>query len=89
VSQQLIPRADQKGLVMASEVMLVNPAIRNLIREGKHYQINSIMQTGQSQGMQLLEEDLARLCNSQVISKEETVLRANDQQLLNQFLHRR
>ncbi|MDR1664459.1 MAG: PilT/PilU family type 4a pilus ATPase [Clostridiales bacterium] len=89
ISQQLLPRIDQPGLVMASEVMFVNPAIRNLIREGKQFQINSIMQTGQSQGMQLMEEDLARLCNANIISKEEATLRASDQQLLHQFLHRR
>ncbi|MCL2707929.1 MAG: type IV pilus twitching motility protein PilT [Defluviitaleaceae bacterium] len=89
VSQQLMPRIDRHGLVMASEVMFVNPAIRNMIREGKHYQINSIMQTGQAQGMQLMEEDLAKLCNSGVISREEATLRAGDQQLLLQFLNRR
>jgi twitching motility protein PilT len=89
VSQQLIPRADRHGVVMASEVMLVNPAIRNLIREGKPYQINSIMQTGQAQGMQLMEENLAKLCNDNIISREEAALRAGDQQLLHQFLHRR
>ena len=89
VSQQLLPRIDKPGLVVASEVMLVNPAIRNLIREGKHYQITSIMQTGQSQGMQLLEANLAALCNQGVIDKEETMLHAQDPQLLTQFLNRR
>jgi twitching motility protein PilT len=88
VSQQLIPRVDREGIVMASEVMLANAAIRNLIREGKHYQINSIMQTGQAQGMQLLEENLAKLSNEGIISHEEAQLRANDQQLLQQFLRR-
>jgi twitching motility protein PilT len=89
VSQQLLPRKDQPGLVVASEVMLVNPAIRNLIREGKHYQVNSIMQTGQAQGMQLLEADLAKLCLSGVIDRDEMLLHAQDQQLLQQFLNRR
>ena len=89
VSQQLIPRIDKPGLVTACEVMIVNPAIRNLIREGKHYQINSIIQTGQSQGMRLMESDLAQLVNSGVISVEEAILRSPDQQLLNQFLNRR
>ena len=89
VSQQLIPRIDRDGMVVASEVMFINPAIRNLIREGKHYQINSIMQTGQAQGMQLLEANLAQLCNLGIIDQEETMLRAQDQQLLQQFLSRR
>jgi twitching motility protein PilT len=89
VSQQLVPRIDGPGLVLASEVMISNPAIRNLIREGKQYQINSVMQTGQNNGMQLLEADLARLCNIGVIDKEEAMLRAQDPQLFQQFLNRR
>jgi twitching motility protein PilT len=89
VSQQLIPRMDRPGLAVASEVMLVNPAIRNLIREGKHYQVNSIMQTGQAQGMQLLEANLVKLCNAGVIDRDEIFLHAQDPQLLQQFLNRR
>lgn len=88
VSQQLIPRVDGTGRIIASEVLFVNPAVRNLIREGKHYQMNSIMQTGQAQGMQLLDMDLARLCNQGLISKEETYLRLSDRQLLMQFMDR-
>ena len=88
VSQQLIPRIDKPGIVLASEVMFMNPAIRNLIREGKHYQINSIMQTGQTQGMQLMEMDLAKLCNAGIIDREEAMLRSNDQQILMQFLRK-
>lgn len=89
VSQQLIPRVDKKGLAVASEVMFTNSAIRNLIREGKHYQINSIIQTGQAQGMQLMDMDLARLHNLEIISKEEILLRLSDHQLLRQFIDRR
>ncbi|MDR1533266.1 MAG: type IV pilus twitching motility protein PilT [Clostridiales bacterium] len=89
VSQQLIPRIDKPGMVVACELMFVTPAVRNLIREGKHYQVNSTIQTGQSQGMQLMEFDLARFCNQGCISMEETVLRAQDLQLLQQFLSRR
>lgn len=89
VSQQLIPRKDSQGLVLSAEVMIANSAIRNLIREGKHYQINSIMQTGQLQGMQILEADLARLCNEGIIDKSEVMLHAQDKNLLTQFLNRR
>jgi twitching motility protein PilT len=89
VSQQLIPRLDGPGVIVASEVMVVNPAIRNLIREGKHYQINSIMQTGQSQGMQLMEADMAKLVKAGIIDREEAWLRAQDHNLLQQFLNRR
>ncbi len=89
ISQQLIPRADSKGLCVAAEVMVSTPAIRNLIREGKHYQINSIMQTAQAQGMQLLEADIANLVKSGVITMEEALLRSQDIPLLQQFLARR
>lgn len=88
ISQQLIPRIDKDELVLASEVMFVNAAVRNMIREGRQYQVNSIMQTGQSQGMQLLEADLARLCGKGLISEDEAMIRAGDQQLLRQFLNR-
>lgn len=86
VSQHLIPKKDGSGLVAASEVMFTNPAIRNLIREGKHFQIPNIMQTGQSKGMQLMEADLAQLCNKGIIDREEVMLLAQDHQLLMQFL---
>ncbi len=89
VSQQLIPRADDKGLVVAAEIMVATPAIRNLIREGKHYQINSVMQTGQAQGMKLLEMDIAQLVSTGRITQEQAVTRAQDPQLLQQFLARK
>ena len=89
ISQQLLPRKDGKGLVLASEVMMVTPAIRNLIREGKHYQITSSMQSGQSIGMQLLEADLARLVKADLIEIEEATLKAQDTQLLQQYLTRK
>jgi twitching motility protein PilT len=89
VSQQLVPRIDADGMIIASEVMHVNTAIRNLIREGKHYQINSIIQTGHAQGMQSMEANLAKLCNQGIIDKEQTMLRVSDQQLFSQFLNRR
>ena len=88
VSQQLIPRDDKPGLVLASEVMFTTPAIRNLIREGKHYQIASVIQTGQNLGMQLLEADLSRLKKEGKISEDTARLYAQDQQLLEQFLRR-
>ncbi len=88
ISQQLIQRKDGKGLVAATEVMVVTPAIRNLIREGKHYQINSVIQTGQSHGMQLLDADLARLCKENIIDKQEALMRCSDPQVFEQFLNR-
>ncbi|MGB9868244.1 MAG: type IV pilus twitching motility protein PilT [Bacillota bacterium] len=61
VSQQLIPRADGKGRVVAAEILVATPAVRSLIREGKTHQIVSMMQTGSRFGMQTMEMALAQL----------------------------
>jgi twitching motility protein PilT len=86
VSQTLIPKKEGKGRVVACEIMLCNSAVRNLIREGKQFQINSIIQTNSNIGMQLLDARLAELCAQNVISKEEALLRASDQQVFSQLL---
>jgi len=89
VTQQMIPKKDGSGVAVACEVMVVNNAIRNLIREGKPYQINSIIQTSSNVGMQTMESSLAEYVASGVISQEDAALRASDPQLLTQLLNRR
>lgn len=89
ISQQLIPKRDGSGVVPAIEVMVATPAIRNLIREGKPYQINSMIQTGASSGMQSLENTLAHLVAEGVISQDEAMLRAADPQILYQLINKR
>ena len=89
VSQQLIPRRDGSGVVPAVEVMVVTPAIRNLIREGKPYQINSLIQTGSNSGMQSLEANLAKLVMDGVITKDDAMIRAADPQTLFQMMNKR
>lgn len=86
VTQHLIPTKDKKGLVLACEIMMVTPAIRNLIREGKHYQINNLIQGGRSDGMHSLERELARLCKDDIIDVDEARLRAQDPQLFDSYL---
>ena len=89
ISQQLLPSRQNGGkLIVAHEIMIPNPAIRNMIREGKHYQINNIMQTGQNQGMQLMDAHLAQLYKDGLISLDDARLRALDQDLLEYFLTR-
>ena len=61
VTQQLLPTADGQGRVVASEVLVPTPAVRNLIREGKTHQIHSTLQTGGSHGMQTMDASLAEL----------------------------
>jgi twitching motility protein PilT len=79
ISQQLIPRQDGRGRVLAVEVMIPNPAIRNLIREAKIHQIYSQLQVGQSKfGMQTMSQSLADLYTRRLISYEETMGHATE-----------
>jgi twitching motility protein PilT len=79
VSQQLIPRLDSRGRVLAVEIMIPNPAIRNLIREEKIHQIYSQMQVGQLRfGMQTMSQSLVDLCQRRLISYEEAVGHATE-----------
>jgi len=78
VSQQLLPTADKKGRVLASEVMVAIPAIRNLIREGKVHQIPSILQTGGKHGMQTMDQNMADLVKARKVSREVAMERASD-----------
>jgi twitching motility protein PilT len=79
ISQLLIPRAGTPGRCLALEVMVPNPAIRNLIREDKVHQIYSQMQIGQSKhGMQTLNQSLFSLFSRRMITLEEAMGRSND-----------
>ncbi len=89
ISQQLIPRRDGHGIVPACEVMVVNSAIRNLIREGKPFQITSVLQTSANLGMQTLDANLAQLYTSGIISQEDALFRAQDQQVFFQLTNKR
>jgi len=68
--QVLVPRANGTGRVVAVEIMLANPPVRNLIREGKLYQLPNVIRTHREIGMILLDEALANLYLKQVISGE-------------------
>lgn len=71
VSQQLIPRTDGMGRVLACELLMANPAIRNLIRENKTHQIYSALQTGGAQGMMTMEKSLSLFVQRGLITQEE------------------
>lgn len=68
VSQQLLPKADNSGRVVATEVMMWTPAISNLIREARVIQINSCIHTGSQFGMHSMDSSLANLYKNKVIS---------------------
>ena len=73
VSQRLVAKKDGSGRVPALEVLVVNKAVSNLIRENKTFQIRSILQTGAAQGMCLLDSSLEALVKQGVITKEEAL----------------
>jgi twitching motility protein PilT len=70
ISQQLLPKADGNGRVAAMEVMIVTPAIRNLIREDKVHQIGTAIQTGSKYRMQTMDNSLTELYRRGQISKD-------------------
>jgi twitching motility protein PilT len=76
--QALVPKADGSGRVAAIEVMLANSAVRNLIREGKSYQLPNTIRINTQQGMELLDQALVRLCHSRVITRESVFDFCND-----------
>jgi twitching motility protein PilT len=68
--------------VPASEILVVTPAVANLIGSGRSAQIYSLMESGQAAGMQTLEQDLARLWLGGVISEQAALARARNPQVL-------
>lgn len=77
ISQQLIPKKTGQGRVLAVEILIPNPAVRNLIREDKIHQIYSIMQTGQARsGMKTMNQSLLELYTKGLISYEDAIGRS-------------
>lgn len=71
LAQQLVPRADGSGRILAAEVLVATTAVRNLIREGKTHQILSLQQTGAQYGMQTFEGVFAHLIQNGVVRAED------------------
>jgi twitching motility protein PilT len=86
VTQQLIPTSDGQGRVVACEVMVATPAIRNLIREGKVHQIYSAMQAGGRYGMQTMDMALAQHVKSGAITQQMAFERCHDPEELNRLV---
>jgi twitching motility protein PilT len=90
VTQQLIPRYNAPGRCLALEIMVPNPAIRNLIREDKVHQIYSSMQVGQDKfGMQTLNQSLFSLYSRKLISYEEAIGRSLETEELRMMIEGR
>ncbi len=78
VTQQLLPRADGRGRAAAVEILIATPAVRNLIRERKGYQLASQMQAGARYGMVTMDQNLSELVRAKRISLETAVEHASN-----------
>jgi len=85
VSQQLVPRADGTGRVLAIEILMNTPAVGNVIRESKTFMLPGIIQTGKKLGMRLMDDSLKELFETGMISAEEAVYRAEQKALMMQL----
>jgi twitching motility protein PilT len=86
VCQQLLKRIDQPGRLAALEILFCKTAVANLIREGKTYQITSVMQTAKGEGMQLMDQAIMDFLMQKKISAEEAYLKSNDKNAFQRFM---
>lgn len=78
ISQTLFKRRDIKGRVAAAEIMIGTPAVRNLIREAKTFQIPSMLQTGAKYGMQTLDDAIMALLKKKIITPDDAYAKAEE-----------
>lgn len=86
ITQRLIPSIDLKSMVLAVEVMIGTLPLANLIKDGKTFQIHSVMQTGKSVGMQLMDDTIFELVKEKKISGEQALANATNQNRFKSFL---
>jgi len=84
--QTLVPRADSSGRIAAVEIMLGSPAVRNLIREGKIYQLPNVIRTSTQEGMLSLDQSLATLYLQGIIDGESVVRLCNDKAQMDKLI---
>ncbi len=85
IAQQLIPRADHQGRVLATEILLKNPAVATHIRDGKTHQTRSIMEAGRREGMVTMDYRLKELYEAGIIRWEEVLRRVSSVHFLKQI----
>jgi twitching motility protein PilT len=82
ITQRLIKTKDRKGMALALEILIGTLPLTNLIRDGKTFQIQSMMQTGKSVGMKLMDESILELYNAGIISERDAKLNALKPELI-------
>jgi twitching motility protein PilT len=88
VCQTLVRRASGKGRAVATEVLITTPAIANLIREGKTYQVRSALQAGRAHGMNTMDQHLAELVNSGQVAYGQAIEKVHDPEDFKRLVHR-
>ena len=88
LAQQLIPKAQGKGRVLASEILIANHAVRSLVREAKVHQIYSVIQTGQKEGMRTMNHCLYELYIRKLITLENALSRTTEPEELQRLIQR-
>lgn len=86
VAQNLFKRVDRPGRVAGIEILIATPAVRNLIRENKIFQINSVIETGKKFGMQSLDEAILKLLSAGIIDPEQAYNKAATKSKFREFL---
>jgi twitching motility protein PilT len=86
VAQNLFKRVDKPGRVAALEILVGIPSVRNLIRESKTHQINSMIETGRKYGMQTLDDEIMKLLQEKIIDPEQAYTKAVEKKKFREFL---
>ncbi|MFW6179855.1 MAG: type IV pilus twitching motility protein PilT [Desulfohalobiaceae bacterium] len=86
VAQNLFKRIDKKGRVAALEILIATPAVRNLIRENKVFQINSVIETGRKYGMQALDDAIMQFLQKDIVDAEQAYNKAVNKSKFREYL---
>ncbi len=86
ISQQLLPRADGKGRVLAMEILINSPAVGALIRDAKTFMLPGVIQTGRKLGMQLMDDSIMALLEARLITPETAIEVATNRKLFEPYL---
>ena len=86
ITQRLIPGSDDKSMVLATEILIGTLPLANLIRDDKTFQIPSMMQTGKSVGMQIMDESILALLQEEKITAQSAMDYANEPKRFTQFV---
>jgi len=88
LSQTLLPRIGGKGRIAAFEILIATPAVRNLIRTSKTFELPGVMQIGTKDGLQTLNQSLAYLVENHKVTVKEAMARSSNPKQLKELIHR-